>query len=67
MRKLLKMVNKKFGVSFDESIFWSEALRKLSAIKKVKPLVTDRFDKKLAEIEKYFRQGSNRFLQKMIK
>lgn len=69
--KLLELVYKKFGVSFSESLFWSESFKSLPLLREVKPLILEKAVEKqeelLEKIEEYFRDGSYNFLEKTVK
>lgn len=69
-QKLLKLVHKKFGVSFNEALFWSEAFKSLPLLNELKPLMLEKEKKEqnslLERIEDYFREASRRFLSKTL-
>lgn len=68
--QLLELVVKKFGVSFSESLFWSEAFKSLPLLRELKPLMLEKEVKEqeglLDRIEKYFKDGSYKFLEKTV-
>jgi len=68
--QLLRLVYKKFGVSFDEALFWSEAFKSLPLLNELKPLMLEKEKKEqnslLKRIEDYFRDASRRFLSKTL-
>lgn len=70
-KKLLVLVEKKFGLHFDEGIFWSEAFKKLKLLKEVKPLMVEKENSKrelvLKKIENYFQNGSRDYLERILK
>lgn len=69
--QLLRLMRKKFGVSFNESLFWSESFKSIPLLNKLKPLILEKEEKKqdalLNKIEKYFKDGSYKFLSKTLK
>lgn len=68
--QLLELVVKKFGVSFNEALFWSEAFKSLPLLRELKPLMLEKEKKEqnslLERIEDYFRDASRRFLSKTL-
>ena len=69
--KLLNLVHKKFGARFTEDMFWSESFKSLKLLKTLKPLLSER-DKKEQDtlfdnIENYFKSGSSRYLNSVLK
>lgn len=68
--KLLANVQQKFGVSFDESSFWSEAFKSFPLLDSLKPLLLEKDEDKqkhlLTTIEEYFKEGSASFLRKNL-
>jgi len=68
--QLLELVVKKFGVSFSEALFWSEAFKSLPLLRELKPLMLEKEKKEqnslLERIEDYFRDASRRFLSKTL-
>jgi len=69
--QLLELVVKKFGVFFSESLFWSEAFKSLPLLRELKPLMLEKEAKEqeglLDRIEKYFKDGSYKFLRKNVR
>lgn len=69
--QLLELVVKKFGVSFSESLFWSESFKSLPLLRELKPLMLEKEAKEqewlLDRIEKYFKDGSYKFLRKTVR
>ena len=69
--QLLKLVHNKFGVSFNETLFWSEAFKSLPLLREIKPLMLEKATKEqeglLDRIEKYFKDGSYKFLRKTVR
>lgn len=65
LQKLLKMVEKKFGVEFSESIFWSESHKAAKDLSDLKPLVSDK--KTIEQAKEYFIANSNKYLNKVLK
>ena len=62
-KKLLSLVKQKFGVEFDESLFWSEAFKTLPLLKSLEPFVVQKNKKKLIrEVTTYFKKNSNKYL-----
>ena len=68
--KLLMLVKQKFGITFNEASFWSEAFKSLPLLSNLKPLMLEKEDKKQAElfeaIREYFQQGSAKFLHQNL-
>lgn len=67
--QLLKMVEKKFGIVFPESGFWSEVAKVVSDLKSLKPFLLGTKtgqEKLLKEIEDYFITSSTAFLHRLI-
>lgn len=68
--RLLTLVQQKFGVSFNEASFWSEAFKCFSLLHTLKPLMLEKEGEKLEQIlktiEDYFQEGSARFLRKNL-
>lgn len=68
--RLLTLVQQKFGVSFNETSFWSEAFKCFPLLHTIKPLMLDKGSDKqeqmLKTIEDYFQEGSARFLRKNL-
>lgn len=69
-QKLLNLVQKKFGIEFDESSFWSEAFKVLPLLSELKPLMLESNETKkdalLQKIERYFKDKSFEFLQRNL-
>ncbi|TSC95077.1 MAG: hypothetical protein CEN87_89 [Parcubacteria group bacterium Licking1014_1] len=69
-KKLIKLVEKKFGVTFSEGSFWSEAYKSFKELENMKPLLVKKSEsdktKILDEIKKYFTKNSKRFLDKQL-
>lgn len=69
--QLLKLVDKKFGVSFNEALFWSEAFKSLPLLRELKPLMLEKEERQqealLEKIEEYFKDGSYQLLSKTLK
>jgi len=69
--QLLRLVYKKFGVSFNEALFWSEVFKGLPLLRELKPLMLEKEEKKqeelLKKIEQYFKDGSYKLLRKTLK
>ncbi len=70
VNKLLKLVNQKFGITFAESIFWSEAFKSLPLLYTIKPLIIVKKHKEttdlLEQIETYFKKNSAEFLKRNL-
>lgn len=68
--QLLKLVNRKFGASFNEALFWSESFKGLPLLYELKPLMLKREkieqELLLEKVEKYFRDASSKFLSKTL-
>lgn len=69
-QKLLALVKKKFGITFNEASFWSEAFKSFPLLHTLQPLMSEG-DKRQQEetiktIEDYFRKGSARFLRRNL-
>ncbi|MBI2430617.1 MAG: nucleotidyl transferase AbiEii/AbiGii toxin family protein [Candidatus Levybacteria bacterium] len=68
--KLLSLVEQKFGVSFDESSFWSEAFKSFPLLYTLRPLLLQKGNEKqedlLKNIEDYFKEGSRAFLKRNL-
>ncbi|HZE87601.1 MAG TPA: hypothetical protein VE090_05365 [Methylomirabilota bacterium] len=64
------MVEQKFGVTFTESLFWSEAFKHLPLLSSLQPLLEEKnvkeTDALIKEIENYFKNNSDEFLQKNL-
>lgn len=68
--RLLKLTRQKFGISFNEASFWSEAFKSFPLLHTLEPLMlekeSDQQKQILKTIEDYFREGSARFLRKNL-
>lgn len=68
--KLLTLVQQKFGISFNEASFWSEAFKSFPLLHTLQPLMLEgekhQQGKIIKTIEDYFRQGSARFLRRNL-
>lgn len=71
LRKLLKLVEKKFGVKIEEMSFWSEAHKSLDNLDELKPLLISKTNqakqKLLKEVKDYFIDQSNQSLRRILK
>lgn len=69
-KQLLNLVLKKFGVKLPESLFWSEAFKKIGLLSTIKPLLLLKNDKErkqlLMIIEDYFKDKSAQFLKENL-
>lgn len=68
--QLLKLVHRKFGVTFNEALFWSEAFKNLPLLRELKPLLEKEEEKQnalLKTIEQYFKDGSYKLLRKTLR
>lgn len=69
-QKLLAFVKQKFGISFNEASFWSEAFKSFPLLYTLQPLLLEKESnqqkKILRTIEDYFQQGSAEFLRKNL-
>lgn len=67
---LLRLVWQKFGVSFNEASFWSEAFKCFPLLQTVKPILLETRKEKqeylLMEIENYFRDQAAAFLSRNL-
>ena len=68
--KLLSLVRQKFGISFDEASFWSEAFKSLPLLNQLEPLMKEKEEYKrqqtLNGIKDYFQTGSTLFLRENL-
>lgn len=68
--KLLMLVQQKFGVSFNEASFWSEAFKCFPLLSTLKPLMlkerSNQQEQLLKTVEDYFQKGSASFLRKNL-
>lgn len=66
--RLLKLTQQKFGISFNEASFWSEAFKSFPLLHTLEPLILETGNDKrkllLKSIENYFQEGSAQFLRK---
>lgn len=62
---ILKFVQKKFGVKFEESAVWGEALKGAKDIKELKPLLIGKDSQEV--IEKFFATKSKKYLEQVLK
>lgn len=66
--RLLALVQQKFGISFNEASFWSEAFKSFPLLHTLEPLMLDEGNDRrkllLKTIEDYFQEGSTQFLRK---
>lgn len=69
-KQLFDLVLKKFGVKLPESLFWSEAFKKIGLLSTIKPLLLLKNDKEqkqlLMIIEDYFKDKSAQFLKENL-
>lgn len=66
---LLPLVVKKFGVRFEESMVWSEALTRANALDALRPLMAggkEQQDELVRSIKSYFEAGAKRFLRRTL-
>ncbi len=70
LKKLLELALRKFGVKLPESLFWSEAFKKIGLLSKIKPLLLEKDSKKkqqlLDKVERYFKEKSVLYLRKNL-
>lgn len=71
VKRLLKLVEKKFGIKFSESSFWSESYKSIRDLDNLKPLLIAKNLKERGEIIKriqnYFIDHSTKYLHRVIK
>ncbi len=71
IEKLLKLAEKKFGVSFEKSSFLSEAHKSMKDLKSLKPFILAKNQKErekiTKEIQDYFSDLSNQYLKRVLK
>ncbi len=71
VKKLLLLVEKKFGAQFSELLFWSEATKGFKLFNSLKPYLIetdpDKQTAKLQEIERFFLDGGSHYLNQQIK
>lgn len=69
-KKLLDLVNEKFGVKLPESLFWSESFKKIKSIFTLKPLLLEKDvlkeEELLRKIEDFFKSESAQFLREKL-
>lgn len=69
-QKLLKLVEKKFGVKFSEGNFWSESFKSFEKLDNLMPFLLVKNEKGktdiLNEIKEYFTKNSKRFLDEQF-
>ena len=69
-QKLLKLVEKKFGVKFSEGNFWSESFKSFEKLDNLMPFLIVKNEKRkkdiLKEIKKYFTKSSKKFLDRQF-
>lgn len=69
INRLLKLVEKKFGVRLEESSVWSEAFKSLENLDELKPLIIGRpkeTEETLKKIKDYFISHSQKYLKKYL-
>ncbi|PIR72144.1 MAG: hypothetical protein COU42_02360 [Candidatus Nealsonbacteria bacterium CG10_big_fil_rev_8_21_14_0_10_36_24] len=70
IKKLLKLVEKKFGVSFEESSVLSETHKSTKELDNLKPLILAKNQKErkriIKEIQEYFSDLSNQYLKQVL-
>lgn len=64
-KKLLRMVEKKFGASVSEGLFWSEATKKLSRLNEIEWLLAGG-RKTVDVVREFFEEGSRQFLKRKL-
>lgn len=71
VKELLKLTEKKFGVLFSESTFWSESYKAMKELKTLKPLLLTKTEngkqKLIKKIKEYFISHSTKYLHHLIK
>jgi len=71
IKKLIKLVEKKFGVSFKQSNVLSEIHKSTKELDNLKPLILAKSQKEknkiIKEIQEYFSDLSNQYLQQVLK
>lgn len=66
---LLNLTQKKFGLTFSESLFWSESFKFSPLLNTLKPFIENQKDNPddiLKKIEEYFKKGSAEYLKKEL-
>lgn len=70
IKKLIKLVEKKFGVQFRESAVFSEAYKSMKELNNLKPLILAKNLKEkqkiIKQIQGYFIDKANRYLQRVL-
>lgn len=70
VKRLLKLVEKKFGIQLSESAFWSESYKSLKELDNLKPLLLVKTVKErnqiIKEIKDYFIKRSTQYLHRII-
>lgn len=68
---LLKLVEKKFGATFSEFMFWSEAAKSLKILRTLQPLMVEKTkiekENLIEKISKFFLQKGGEYLNKQLK
>lgn len=71
VKKLLKLVKRKFNVEFSESSFWSESFKSFREIDNLKPLILLKNTKEkkelIKQIKEYFSDRSIEYLNRKLK
>lgn len=71
IKKLLKLVEKKFGVSFEKSAVLSEVHKSTKDLDNLRPLILAKNQKEkekiIKEIQEYFSDLSNQYLEQVLK
>lgn len=66
-KKLLDLVERKFGCEFEEGLFWSESYRKAPLLDKMVHLILNKNKSELIdEIKEYFGEGARQFLKRKL-
>lgn len=69
VRRLVPLVERKFGVRLEESMVWSEALTRANALDTLRPFMTEeekRQGELLDSIKSYFAEGAKGFLRRTL-
>ena len=70
-KKLLSLVERKFGVNYPESAFWRESYKGFPQLPAITPLMLEKGEeekkKLLANIQSFFEESSNAFLATQLK
>lgn len=68
---LLKLVEQKFGATFSEFMFWSEAAKSLKMLRTLQPLMVEKTkiekEKLIKKISQFFLQKGSEYLNKQLK